>query len=123
MAVMQINLLDIDGVGIAEILSEDILFLTVQDALDIMMNCSYQGASGIIINEKNLTAEFFDLKTRLAGEILQKFSTYDIRLAIVGDFSKYESKSLRDFIYESNRLKRINFVNSAEEARQVLSKK
>ncbi len=36
------------------------------------------------------------------GEILQKFVTYKAKLAIAGDFSVYTSKSLKDFIYESN---------------------
>jgi len=120
---MQINILNIDGIEIAEVISEGILFNTPQDALNVLANCSYQGAQGIIIKEINLTPEFFDLKTRLAGEILQKFSTYNSRLAIVGDFSKYQSKSLRDFIYESNKMKRINFVGSVEEAKNILSKK
>jgi len=120
---MQITILEEEGIQIAEVISDCILFNTSQDALDIIANCSYQGAQGIIIYEINLPPEFFDLKTRLAGEILQKFSTYNSRLAIVGDFTKYESKSLRDFIYESNKMKCINFVSSIEEAKAVLAKK
>jgi len=54
---------------------------------------------------------------------LQKFSTYRVRLAIIGDFSKYTSKSLRDFIYESNKGKHICFVANTEDAIQMLSKK
>jgi hypothetical protein len=42
-------------------------------------------------------------------------------LAIVGDFSKYASKSLKDFIYESNKGKQINFVASQAEGLNVLS--
>ncbi|MDD4645730.1 MAG: DUF4180 domain-containing protein [Bacteroidales bacterium] len=45
----------------------------------------YHGFDRMIIHEKNITPEFFDLKNRMAGEILQKFSNYRIRLAIVGD--------------------------------------
>jgi hypothetical protein len=37
-------------------------------------------------------------------------------LAIVGDFSKFKSKSLADFIFESNKGKQINFVNVPAEA-------
>jgi len=62
------------------------------------------------------------LKTGLAGEILQKFSNYYVELAIVGDFSKYSSKNLQDFIYESNKVGRINFVSSVEEAKEALLK-
>ena len=59
--------------------------------------------------------DFFDLKNGIAGEILQKFSNYRVSLIIVGDFSKYASKSLNDFIYESNKGRHINFVASTTE--------
>ncbi len=46
-----------------------------------------------------------------------------MKLAIVGDFVKYPGKSLRDFIFESNRTGRINFVSSVTQAKEVLAKK
>lgn len=118
---MKIEIIQINDNSIAEIISEEILIRETQDALDIMANCNYQGAYKIIIKEQNISPEFFDLKTGLAGEILQKFSTYRVQLAIIGDFSKYTSKSLRDFISESNRYRRINFISSKEEAIKSLS--
>ena len=39
-----------------------------------------------------------------------------MRLAIVGDFSGFKSKSLRDFIRESNSTGTINFVGTIDEA-------
>ncbi len=113
---MKISLLKIKGRYVAEIISDKIEISNVQDALDLMASCDYQGARNIIINKKNITPDFFDLKTGIAREILQKFSTYDVKLTIVGDFSKYTSKSLKDFIYESNKTGRISFVNSVNEA-------
>ena len=99
-----------------EIISEKIEINNGQDALEILGNCSYQGASKIILHEKNLTPELFDLKTGIAGEVFQKCSNYRMQLAIVGDFSKFESKSLRDFIRESNKYGQINFVSTKTEA-------
>ncbi|HUM43632.1 MAG TPA: DUF4180 domain-containing protein, partial [Fervidobacterium sp.] len=65
----------------------------------MMMTALYDtGCERIVINKEAICEEFFDLSTRLAGEILQKFVNYNIKIAIVGDFSKYTSKSLRDFI-------------------------
>lgn len=64
---------------------------------------------------------FFDLKTGLAGDILQKFSNYNIKLAILGNFKNEQSKSLNDFIYESNKTGRINFVETFDEAVNSLS--
>lgn len=45
-----------------------------------------------------------------------------IQLAIVGDFTKYTSKSLSNFMYESNQQGRVNFVNSIEAAKTQLTK-
>jgi glutamate synthase domain-containing protein 3 len=111
-----------DGTGLAQVHSDEMVITSVQDALDLMANCGYQGANRIIVHEKNLTPDFFDLKTGVAGEILQKFSNYGVSLAIIGDFAKYPGKSLRDFIYESNKAGRINFVGTLEEAKEKLSK-
>jgi hypothetical protein len=120
---MNIAISTSNGVSIAELNADKPVIFHVDDALDLIGNCGYQGADSIIVPEEALTPDFFDLKTRLAGDILQKFSNYGMRLAIVGDFSKYASKSLNDFIFESNKGKRINFVGTTDEARLVLSAK
>jgi hypothetical protein len=101
---------------------DDIVINNTQDAFDLMGNAGYQGASCIILREQNINPQFFDLKTGLAGDILQKFSNYQTRLAIIGDFTKYQSKSLSDFIRESNKYGHINFVSSNEEALNALSR-
>jgi hypothetical protein len=119
---MKIEISQVNGVEIAEIISKAVLIREVQDALDIMGECSFQGSNRIIVHEKNIIPGFFDLKTGIAGDILQKFSTYQVKLAIVGNFSSYTSKSLNDFIFESNKHGRINFVNSKEEAKKRLAK-
>jgi len=120
---MRIELIKSDHTVIAEIISDQKVINSYQDALDLMANCQYQGTSKIILDKKNIVDEFFDLKTGIAGEVLQKFSNYKCQLAIVGDFSKYQSKSLKDFIYESNKMGRIFFVSSIEEAKKCLSRK
>lgn len=89
----------------------------VQDALDIMAAARYQGDSeNLVVYKESLNEDFFNLKTRLAGEILQKFSNYHVRLAIVGDFSIYKSKALNDFIYECNKGNLVFFVGNLETA-------
>jgi hypothetical protein len=119
---MRIELTETNGTCIAEIISDKIEISNGQDILDIMANCSYLGSRIMIINEINITPDFFDLKNGIAGEILQKFSNYDTKLAIVGDFSKYSSKSLRDFIYESNKIGRIIFLDDVNKAKEALVK-
>ena len=101
---------------VAELTDQHIVLSDVSDFLDLMGNAGYQGVERILIHKTNLEPAFFDLKTGIAGEILQKFSTYNHKLAILGDFTNVESKSLRDFIRESNRTGRILFVDNREEA-------
>jgi len=99
----------------------DFLIRTPQEMLEFIVNCQYQGAAAVIVREEQLTPDFFDLRTGIAGDMLQKFSLYRCRLAIVGDFSKIASKALRDFIRESNRQGHICFVPSWQEALDALA--
>lgn len=93
------------------------------DALDAIMSANYEvGAHRVILNKSAFNEDFFVLSTGLAGEILQKFVNYRMRLAIVGDFGHYTSKPLKDFIRESNRGNHIGFVSTVEQAIEWLSK-
>lgn len=106
---------------IAELVDSNFYIQEVQDAVDLLGDASYNECDRIVIYEKNLHDDFFQLKTKLAGEILQKFSNYRIKAAIVGEFSKFKSKSLQDFIRECNRGNQIFFVDSLESAIEKLS--
>ena len=106
----------INNIEIAEVISDKILIQNPDDALDLIGNLYYQGFDKIVIYQKNLTPDFFDLKNKLAGEILQKVSNYRMKLTIIGDFSNLKSKSLTDFIYESNKGNQVNFKESLNKA-------
>jgi hypothetical protein len=101
---------------IAELLPESGIIAAAGDMLDIMADAGYNGSNSLIIHSATLGNDFFNLASGLAGEILQKFSNYRMRLAIIGDFKDIKSKSLRDFIRESNTRGTISFVGSLEEA-------
>lgn len=119
---MKIEINNIDGTNIAELVSDGVEIKNVQDALDLMGNCYNQKTTKLIIGKENIIPEFFDLKTGILGDILQKFTTYNFRLAVVGDFSKFTSKNFKDFIYESNKTGKIIFVDSIEEAKEKLAR-
>ena len=111
---MEIKLQQFKNTKLAEIITEDIIIQDIDSALELLGNIYYSGYDGIIIYEKNITPTFFDLKTKLAGEILQKFVQYQHKLFIIGEFGKYRSKSLQDFITESNRGNQIKFIKDIE---------
>lgn len=101
---------------IAEVISDSVLINNPEEGLQLLVDLYYQEFDKIIVQEKNITPDFFDLKTGIAGELLQKFSNYRMQLAIIGDFNQYPGKSIKDFIYESNKGKLVNFLSSVPEA-------
>jgi len=110
-----------NDVKIAELKNAGMQIETIEDAVDLLGNADYQGARRVIVHQNQLHPDFFELRTGLAGEILQKFSNYRMKLAIIGDFDHLESKSLRDFIRESNRQGNILFVRTPDEAIKKLA--
>lgn len=111
-----------NGQAIAFLESDTPLITDVQSALDLMATVQYETDSTRIALQKSAISEtFFVLSTRLAGDILQKFVNYGVKLAIIGDYSRYTSKPLKDFIYESNQGRHIFFVSSEEEAIEKLA--
>jgi hypothetical protein len=109
---------DFNGNTIAVI--SDAKIESVQDAFDIMAEVSYAGCGSIIVQKDMLPESFFSLKTGLAGEILQKFSNYRVKLAIVGDFDNVKSGSLKSFIYESNKGNQVFFMKTKAEVLKAL---
>jgi hypothetical protein len=83
------------------------------DGTELISICMSEGSDGLIIRKELIHPDFFELKTGLAGEILQKFSTYGYKLIIAGDFDRAAMKeSLAAFVRESNRIGNIRFVNA-----------
>jgi len=107
--------------SLAYIESEGILISDPQSALDLMMTIKYEKDCGrLILDKKAINGEFFRLSSGVAGEVLQKFINYHIKLAVIGDFSKYTSKPLHDFIYECNKGNDIFFVDNLKQAVEKL---
>jgi hypothetical protein len=116
---MKTTIYNVNDEKILEIEDDSIILKDAQDLLDIVGSYSVRT---IILRKENITPEFFDLKTKVAGEILQKASNYGLKIGIIGDFKSIKSKSLRDFIYESNKTKQVLFKESKEEILKIFGK-
>jgi hypothetical protein len=102
---------------IAVIESIESVINTTPDALDLMASVRYTyDCDKMILRKENLSEDFFELKTGLAGDILQKYTNYQFKIAIVGEFGVYQSKSLNDFIYECNNGTHIFFLPDEKSA-------
>ncbi|WP_049575736.1 DUF4180 domain-containing protein [Streptomyces sp. SBT349] len=97
--------------------SEGELIAGEREALDLIGNASYQGAQWVVIPVERLDEAFFRLRTRVAGEIVQKFVNYRMGLVVLGDISRHTaaSSALRDFVRECNRGRQTWFLADVEE--------
>ncbi|WP_291837100.1 DUF4180 domain-containing protein [Brevundimonas sp.] len=82
------------------------------DALDLIGGLWGLEVDWLVLPTARLGEDFLRLRTGLAGAVIQKFVTYQVRLAIVGDLSAEveASDALRDFVRESNAGRRVWFV-------------
>ena len=102
--------------------SNELIIKDVQSAIDFIMTIKYEtNCNKIALNKSAVVEDFFILSKGLAGEILQKFINYQIKFAIIGDYSKYTSKPLKDFIYESNNGRDVFFIDSLQQAIEKLA--
>lgn len=108
---MKINQIDAENFPLVEVVSNEVLVKNTQDVLDLLGEV---GFSNIILYDHNFESDFFDLSTNKLGEILQKFTNYQVKLAIIGDFEKYPSRVLKKYIHETNRVGDFLFVTNME---------
>lgn len=92
-------------------------------ALDLIGDAMGQGAQLVAVPVERVPEEFFRLRSGLAGAVMQKFVTYRIRLAVVGDISRHVagSTALRDFVHETNQGGHIWFLADDARLREKLS--
>ena len=119
---MQKRIIQKNDISIAVIYSDELVIADAQSALDLIASINYHDdCQRIAINKGAIIEDFFELSTGVAGEILQKFSNYLSKIAIIGDFSNYKSKPLNDFIFECNKGKTVFFVKDEQNAIDKLS--
>lgn len=76
---------------------------------------------GLLLGEEDLGSSFFDLSTGIAGELFQKFTNYNQKLAIVvADFSVY-SPRMQELALEHSKHSQIRFFATEEAGRAWLN--
>jgi hypothetical protein len=87
-----------------------------EDARDVIV-AAFSQADVVAVPADRFDDRFFTLRTGLAGEIMQKFVNYRVRLAVVGDISRHlaASTALQALVRESNRGNHIWFVADLDE--------
>ena len=94
----------------------------IQTASDISAALSASvERGGLVLDEKDLSADFFDLKTGLAGQVLQKFVNYRTKLAVIVRNPAGYGARFSELAYEHRTHPTVRFFTAEQSARQWLS--
>jgi hypothetical protein len=113
----------LQGIPVFEVPADGPLVETERQATDILGEARGHDAKLVILPASRLAPAFFQLRTGLAGAIVQKFVTYQMKLAIVGAIpaEALQSTALHAFIKESNRGQDIWFIDRVEDLEHKLA--
>jgi hypothetical protein len=92
------------------------------DANDFLSLALSTDAELLVVPVSRIDKRFFDLRSGMAGQIVQKFATYRMQLVVVGDISEWiqQSRAFRDFVYEANNGSSLWFVTDEEVLQEKL---
>jgi hypothetical protein len=112
----QVAVVDHCGKRYAESRSAGAFISSPQDILDLLVWGMENNIDLFLLNESDLARDFFELRTGLAGDILQKISNYGVRVAIVGSFATIRNRRFRELMFESNKGTLVRFASTKDEA-------
>lgn len=95
---------------------------TENDALDFIALCWEHEANALMIHYETLSEDFFNLKTKVAGNIIQKFINYGIKAATIVPQETIQEGRFKEMAMETNKGNHFRLYESKEEAEKWLLK-
>lgn len=93
-----------------------------RDPSSVVGGCLENGSQSVLLDESAIPVEFFDLGSRLAGELLHKLGTYRIRLAAVVADPSLHPRHFQEFLRETNRGTQFRFFATRQKAVEWLER-
>jgi hypothetical protein len=114
---MEFEVIESNGTKVVEAIPDGASILLGPTILEAIAACWEHKTARLLVHAANLPARFFDLKSGEAGEILQKYRNYGVRLAVVGGLAEaaaYERFS--EAMVEENRQPHFRIFAEREQA-------
>jgi hypothetical protein len=105
-----------NGITFLKVTKDSGVIATETDALDLVSLCGELNINQAILFEENLSPDFFDLKTGLAGGVLLKFSNYQLQVAVVVSQEIIGNGHFQEFVMETNRHNQFGVFTKTEDA-------
>jgi hypothetical protein len=119
---MNYQIREIESKKYIEIISATEPLSTENDALDLVALCWEHETTALMIHFAALSEDFFKLKTKLAGNMIQKFTNYAIKVAAIIPHETSQKGRFKEMATETNKGNHFRLYESKEEAEEWLLK-
>jgi len=113
---MKCKTVETNGIKYVEGPFSGLLISSEADALNLVSFCGENDTNRLLLYAANLHEDFFDLKTGLAGAVLQKFINYGIKTAAVIPPEISQQGRFREMALETNRGQHFRIFSEASAA-------
>ncbi len=86
------------------------------DLNDLLSLTYYHNSTFVLLNEENLSDEFFDLRSGLAGAAMQKFANYRVKVAVLLPANAEQTPRFKELMFEMSGSNHFRFYNNREDA-------
>jgi PadR family transcriptional regulator AphA len=117
---MNYQLRELEGKKYLELISAKEPLSTENDALDLIALCWEHEANAIMMHSGALSDDFFKLKTKVAGSMIQKFINYGIKAAAIVPHEAIQKGRFKEMAMETNKGNHFRLYESKEEAEKWL---
>ena len=104
------------GIDYIDLSESDLCIDRESDLNDLLSLCYYHTSNLLLLSEKNLSLDFFNLRSGLAGAAMQKFANYQAKVAILLPPNAEQSLRFKELMFEMSRSNHFRFYDNREEA-------
>lgn len=98
-----ITLNTVNNTSYAECVAKQKIITIEQDAVNLIGLCGYHHTNNLLLYADNVDDRFFELKSTLAGNVLQKFMNYYMRVAMIMKDDLSDNKRFKEMALETNK--------------------
>lgn len=113
---MNYRMVESNGFKYVEGPHEGLMISRPNDAIGLVSYCGEHDTNLVLLHAANLHEDFFNLKTGLAGAVLQKFVNYGIKVAAVIPPELANQGRFREMVVEANRGQHFRVFEEVNEA-------
>lgn len=117
---MNYEIRELENKKYIELISSSNPLSTENDTLDLISLCWEHDSQLVMIHYAALSEDFFQLKTKAAGNIMQKFINYGIKVTAIIPQETFQKGRFKEMAMETNKGNHFRIYGSKEEAEKWL---